>query len=273
VTEPEHVTRKPVARSRPGQGSAFSSELLKLVSLPAERVLLAAAVGSAGLIAALIYISVPVTKGRALSELAPSEILGAGMLGVDAAAFVAIIVAAIHIGSEYSSGMIESTLTITPARRYVLVGKFATVAVVAVAVGVAAAALCALAAVIVAGGLGIGASAVFAGGGIQFTLGSVATPVFYALVGAAAAFIFRSTALGIAVPLALRALTGIAGWFGEPISAVLVPIMPGAALHSLSGAATDHESIGVIGALASLVVWLGVGIGAAAWRFLRGDAQ
>ena len=68
------------------------------------------------------------------------------------------------------------------------------------------------------------------------------------------------------------AVGGLAGWFGEGVSAVLTPLMPVAAIHSLSGVATGHESIGIAGATLSLLGWLGISIGAAAWRFVRRDA-
>ena len=97
-------------------------------------------------------------------------------------------------------------------------------------------------------------------------------PVLYAVIAASAAFVCRSTALGIAIPLAVMAVGGLVGWFGDSVSALLTPLMPIAAIHSLSGVATGHESIGIAGATVSLFAWLGVSIGAAAWRLLRRDA-
>jgi hypothetical protein len=67
-------------------------------------------------------------------------------------------------------------------------------------------------------------------------------------------------------------LGGLAGWFGDSLSALLTPLLPVSAIHSLSGVATGHESIGIAGATISLLSWLGVSIGAAAWRLLRHDA-
>ena len=45
-------------------------------------------------------------------------------------------------------------------------------------------------------------------------------PVLYSVIAASAAFVCRSTALGIVVPLAVMAVGGLAGWFGDGVSAV-----------------------------------------------------
>jgi ABC-2 type transport system permease protein len=256
----------------PGVGSAIGSELSKLTSVPRQRALLVGAIGAAALMAVVFYVSLPVTQGRSLSALSPGELLGAGLLGVDAAAFVLIMLAAIHVGSEYSTGMIQSTLIITPARGRVLAAKFATVAATALVVGTIAAAVCIAAALTVGSAVGIDPSLILTGEGIQLVLGSIAMPVLYAVIAASAAFVCRSTALGMAIPLAVMAVGGLAGWFGDNISALLTPLMPVAAIHSLSGVATGHESLGIAGAAASILTWLAVSIGAAAWRLLRHDA-
>ena len=204
----------------PGLGSAISSEFIKLISVPRQRALLFGAIGVAALMAVVFYVSLPVTQGRGLSELEPAEVLGAGILGVDAAAFIMIILAAIHVGSEYSTGMIQSTLTITPSRRRVLVGKFVSVAVTSSAVGAIAAAVCVGAALIVAGGIGIGPGLILTAAGIQLAFASIVMPVLYSVIAASAAFVCRSTALGIVVPLAVMAVGGLAGWFGPTIECV-----------------------------------------------------
>ena len=171
--------------------------------------------------AAVFYLSLPVTQGRGLSELSPGEILGAGMLGVDAAAFVLIILAAIHVGSEYSTGMIQSTLIITPARGRVLAGKFVTIGATPWP-SARSRPWCAWRPP--SSWLGRSASirARFSRrAGVQFALGSIAMPVLYSVIAASAAFVCRSTALGMAIPLVVMAVGGLAGWFGDRVSALL----------------------------------------------------
>lgn len=256
----------------PGMGSAVAAEFAKLGSVPAQRALHLAAVVLAAVVAVVFYLSLPVTQGRSVSELGPDEVLETGMLGVDAAAFVLIIVAAIHVGSEYSTGMIVSTLILTPARSRVLAAKLVTVAIASLAVGAVAAAVCLGVALIVAGAHGIGPGLLLSAAGIQLVLGSLAMPVLYAVIAACAAFVGRSAAAGMVVPVILMAAGGVAGWFGPGVSASATPLLPVAAIHSLSGVATGPESIGLAGAAVSLVAWIGISVGAAAWRLFRRDA-
>jgi ABC-2 type transport system permease protein len=267
------ATREPLdSPTAPGIGSAIASEFIKLTSVPTQRALLAVAIGIAALTAVVFYVSLPMTQGRAARDLEPSEILGTGILGVDAAALIMIVAAAIHVGSEYSTGMIQSTLIITPSRGRVLMGKFVTVGVTSLAVGTIAAAVCVGAALILAGTLGIDPSLILTAPGIQLAVGSIAMPVLYSVIAASAALVWRSTALGIVIPFAVMAAGGLAGWFGDSVSALATPLMPAAAIHTLSGVATGHESIGLAGAALSLLAWIGISIGAAAWRLLRRDA-
>jgi ABC-2 type transport system permease protein len=129
---------------------------------------------------------------------------------VDATAFITIILAGIHVRSEYSTGMIRSTLTITPSRGRVLGGKFVTVIVTSFTVGAIAATVCVAAASLVAGTVGIDLSLILTAAGIRLAIASMAMPVLYSVIAASAAFVSRSTALGIVIPLAVVAAGGLA---------------------------------------------------------------
>jgi hypothetical protein len=256
----------------PGAGSAIAAEAIKLWSLPTQRSLMVVALGLAAVTAALFYVTLSVTQGRMLSQLAPREILGTGILGVDAAAFAVIVVAATHVGTEYSTGLIHTTLTLTPSRWRTLAGKLVTVGIAALAVGILAVVVCILAAIIAGVTAGMDAGSILTGGGLRLAAGSAAMPVVYAVLAAAGAFVFRSTALGIVTPLTVMAVSGISGWFGDTVSSVLTPLTPVAAIHTLAGSASGHEAIGIFGALVSLVAWMGIATGAAAWRLHGKDA-
>ncbi|MGI5290221.1 hypothetical protein ACQEVF_43725 [Nonomuraea polychroma] len=92
--------------------------------------------------------------------------LGAGVLGVDAAAFVVIVIAATHVGTEYSTGLIHMTLTLTPSRWRTLAGKLVTVGLAGVAVGIFAAVVCILAAVIAGATAGADVGSTLTGTGL-----------------------------------------------------------------------------------------------------------
>lgn len=122
--------------NRPGLSAAVASEAVKLLTLPRLRFLALVAVVLGTATALLFYLTLPVTQGRTLAELAPGEVLSVGLLGVDAAALVLIVFAAVAVGDEYTTGMMQTTLTLTPARGRVLGAKLVVVGLTALAIGV-----------------------------------------------------------------------------------------------------------------------------------------
>lgn len=252
--------------------AAATAEWLKLWTLPRQRVLIMVAIGLAALSSAFFYVTLPATQGRTLGELDPSSILGAGILGVDAATFVVIPLAAIFVGAEYSTGLIQTTLTLTPDRRRIVLGKLSTIGAVSLGIGAVAAVVCTLVAVIAGALIGSAPGEILTGAGIQLAAGSILMPLLYGVIAAAGAFVFRSTAGGILVPLTITAVGGVAGWLGEAVDTIVTPIMPASALHTLEGIATGHQMIGILAAVVSVLVWLGVAAAASAWRMLRHDA-
>lgn len=230
------------------------SETTKFTSVRSLPVLAGAAVFAAVAIAVLLLVSLPITQGATAAELAPSEVLGAALFGLDAAAIVLMVVGASFAGSEYATGLVAPTYLLTPRRGRVLAAKAVVVTAVAVGAAAVAAALCVLVGTAFGGGLDV-----------RLVAGSALTPVFYALVALAAATALRSTGGGVVAALALLALPTILGWI--PGVDVLVPLLPTAALHGISGA--EDPGIGVVPGALSLLAWLGI-LGAATLSRLRG---
>ncbi|PRX97725.1 hypothetical protein [Allonocardiopsis opalescens] len=248
------------------------SELGKLGSQRSLRLLAVLAVSAAPVTALVFCLSLPVTQGRAIDEVAPAELLSASALGIDAAALVVVVLAALAVGSEYATGLIQQSLAVTPRRGRLLAAKVLALALAAAAIGVSAALAVGVVALGVGASAGAPAGAVFADGGVRLLAGSVLMPVFYGVLAVAAAFAFRSTALGIVAPLAVLVLSAIAGWFGSAVGAVVTPITPLAALHSISGIAVGAEAIGAPAGFLSLAVWTGAVLSIADSRFRRKDA-
>lgn len=227
----------------------IASETTKFVTVRSLPWLSGAAVLAAVATAALFLVSLPITQGADASELAPAELLGASLLGLDAAAIVLIVAAASFAGSEYATGLVQPTYLLTPRRGRVVLAKAVVVTGVAVAVAAVAATLC-TAVGISAGGGPLDAAA------LRLAAGSALTPVFYALVAMAAALVLRSTGGGVVAALVLLGLPTLAAWI--PGVDVLVPLLPAAALHSISGVADAGEAIGAVPGALSLLAWLGI---------------
>lgn len=195
-----------------------------------------------------------------------------------AAPFLALIfgvLGVLTISSEYSSGMILSTLTAVPKRTPVFAGK-------AVVLGIVAA-LTAL--VLVAGGLIVAvlcypesASQLATSVVISGALGTIAYLVLIALFAFGVSVLLRSTAAGIAVvagvtfvlPIAFQMLA-MTGWewvptVGEYLPAQLGTIMSQGAIEVASGP-------GFAVATVAMVIWVAVVLVPAAVVFKRRDAQ
>ena len=218
------------------------------------------ALAAAPLVALLLVVSLPVTQGRGISAVPAAEVVSAGLLGVDAAAIVLMVLGASVGGSEYATGLAQPTFLVTPRRGRVVLAKVVVTASVAGVVATAAAVLCPLAAqvVLVAAGL---PPAPVDGALVRLAAGSALGPVFYALVALAAALVLRSTGGGVVVALAVLALPTVTSWI--PGLDVLAPVWPGAALHGVSGV-DEHVGAG-LGAL-SLLAWAAAVTAVAVWQ-------
>lgn len=223
------------------------------------------AVAASPLVALLLVVSLPVTQGRAIDAVPAAEVVAAGLLGVDAAAIVLMVLGASVGGSEYATGLAQPTFLVTPRRGRVVLAKVVVTASVAAAVATAAAVLCPLVAQLALVGVRQPAAPVD-GALLRLAAGSALGPVFYALVALAAALVLRSTGGGVVVALAVLALPTVTSWI--PGLDLLAPVWPGAALHGVSG--VDEQVGAGVGAL-SLAAWAVSVTAVAVWRVRMRD--
>lgn len=259
---------------RPGLRHALASEATKLLGVRTSTGLLVAAVVAAALMAAVFVLSVPVTQSTALSDLAPRETIGAGLLGLDVATVVVIVFAALQVGSEYATGSIATTLAVTPVRGRVLAAKALVVLASAAVAAVTSAVLCVAVTQLVLAAQGVPLVGLGTPAALRLVAGSAVTPVFYAVIAVAGAFVTRATAGGVVVGIALLLVPGVAGWFPTGLGRALIPLLPATALHSLSGASDpgSPEDISAGLAVLSLLLWWAAGIVVAHRRLTRRDA-
>lgn len=204
----------------------------------------------------------------------PQDVVSAGLLGIDVAAIVLVVLGAMFVGQEYSTGAIEQTFIITPKRARVLVAKTLIIGPIAFGVGVVAAVIGLAVGGVVLLVAGSDVAAGYTAATFRLAAGSVAMPMVYAPLGVFAAFIFRSTSGGILVPMTMGILGGIFGWLPASIAGWLIPLVPLAAVHTLSGAAQPGgpEDLGFGPAIVSLALWLVVPYLIARWRLTHKDA-
>lgn len=200
------------------------------------------------------------------------------MVSTAAASFLALVFGVLGVfavASEYSSGMILSTLTAVPRRTPVAAAKVLILA--------ALSAVTAL--VIVLGGLAIAAICLPAAAPelmtttvISGALGTAGYLVLFALFAAGVAGLLRSTAGGIAVvagvafvlPIGFQVLS-LTGWEWVPAAAQYLPASLGNVITQ--GVVDVASGPNFWGALAAMVAWAVVVMVPAVVTFARRDAR
>ncbi len=224
--------------------------------------------------AAIFLLTTGVTRGESLARMRPLDVAGTSLLGVDFANLVLVVLGASAVASEYSTGMIRSTLAATPRRLRFLAAKAAVLAVTALMAG----ALAAVAA------FGVGEVVLLAQGLpamdpsdprlVRLVFGSVLMAPFYSLLAIAFAFITRNTGAAVTAVLAVMSVPALVGALPEWWREFLQPLLPASALHSLSGSALPNapEYLAPGSATVVLVGWVAVLLLAAYLAFARRDA-
>lgn len=241
----------------PSMGSAIASEWTKLRSLRSNRVAALLALVLAFLSSGMFLLSLETTTGEALETYSTYDVVTSALLGADVAALVLTVVAAWSIGSEFTNGMIRTTMTATPRHSRFLVAKTVNVLVATYVIGVVAAGVCFLTAQLLLAAEGLPLASFSDPDNYRLILGAALMAPFYSLWAVAFAIIFRGTAGGvIAALIALLAppLVGILpDWWQDNV----LLFLPGEALHSISGV-TDSANVYLSPVLAvvAIVLWL-----------------
>ncbi|PRI11689.1 ABC transporter permease subunit [Leucobacter massiliensis] len=277
------VSSRPRAvHAKLGFGGVLRSEWIKLSSLRSIRItLLLTVLGGLGLsgLMSLMWSQ----QGIGMFGSGPAALQGYLLFGPALlSSFLALVFGVLGvfaISSEYSSGMILSTLTAVPKRTSVFVAKMLVLAGLSVAAAL----------VIFGGGLGVavafmpdaaaqlGSPAVVSG-----TLGAIAYLTLVALFAFGVSALLRSTAGGIAVvagvsfvlPIVMQLMT-MTGWSWVPeVSSYL----PGSLGSRLAQGVTETAAAAPAGpgfglAFAAMVLWAAVVVIPALLAFKRRDAK
>ncbi len=170
--------------------------------------------GTAWLLLAVAAVTVAVSAAAAASARCPAAGCGQdpgkiSLTGVDLGQAVVAMVAVLAVGTEYSTGMIRTTLAAVPGRVTVLAAKAAVVTALTLAAGAVAAAGSLLAGWLILPGHGFTRGHGFApltlatGPVLRATTGSVLYLALIALLSLGAAVAVRDTAVAIGAVLGL----------------------------------------------------------------------
>lgn len=249
------------------------AEFKKLFFLKSSKVYILTLIVSSLVLGMIFSTTTNVTQGKAIIELSSMEVLSANMLGVDLANIMLIIFTAISISKEFSTKLIQVSLTITPNRRRFLGGKIITFFIISVIISIATIILTYLISQVI---LAVNRMPLVTLKDIavrQFIFGVMIMPIFYTLIAVAATFIFKSSAGAITFSLAIMGIPALVKMFSESTQKVLLPIFPQSAIHNLSGAVEkgSTESLGIITSICILLAWIAVIILVANFKFEKQD--
>lgn len=257
------------APGRPGIVDVVRSEYTKITSVRSFRWILLSTPLITALTAVICGTTLPQTTDKSLDEYAPVDQLAAFLYGTYAITILMFAFSALIVSSEYSAKTSTTTLVVTPRRGRVFLAKLAVIAAISAVVGLVSVLVCVLVGTAITGG----DLDVLGNGLLRNAFWFALQPVFYSVLAALVALIFRSVAWGISLTGAVFAvLPAFLNAMPEGIETALKPFTPVAALHSIAGTPVpgSSEDIGAYGGIAVLAGWIVV-FSLWAWRRVSRD--
>ncbi|MEU8232652.1 ABC transporter permease [Actinoplanes sp. NPDC048967] len=265
------VAAAAVSNLKVTQGRVIRSEWIKFWSLRSTLITLATAVTlliGIGLLASSMLNSGATGPGPEPGELGPVD---ASLAGITFAQLAFGTLGVLFMASEYSTGMIRSSLTAVPKRLPVLWAKIAVFAVVVLVIGLAASAAA------FTGGqalIGDGAASWSDAGVVRAVVGSAVILAGSGVLGLALGALLRSTPAAISTLFgAMFLLSGVAqlllpeSWRDNVVQ--YLPSDAGSAFTSVSQGADALSPWVGLGVFVAYVAAVVVG---GAWRLRRSDA-
>lgn len=251
----------------------LSSELIKLWTWPAARLLGLTGVVLAVLGSAAFVLSTPVTTGQAVAELGLHDRLTISLLGVDLANVTLIVWAVLAVTGELTSGQIALTLQVTPRRNRVLAAKLGVLLGVAVAGSVVATLLAFGAGQLALLSQGVALPSIGDPGLVRLVLGTMLMIPVHVAFAATLAFCLRSGSLAFVGVFTIMCLPSLTRLLPTDLATPAHWLLPGSSLHTLSGASVpgDADYTAVWAAALVLVGWVTVLVALAMRSFRRLD--
>ncbi|WP_433724405.1 ABC transporter permease [Actinoplanes sp. CA-051413] len=266
------VTPAAVSNLKVTQGRVIRSEWIKFWSLRSTLITLATAVAlliGIGLLASSMLNSGAATgPGPEPGELGPVD---ASLAGITFAQLAFGTLGVLFMASEYSTGMIRSSLTAVPKRLPVLWAKIAVFAVVVFVIGLAASA------VAFTGGqalIGDGAASWSDGGVVRAVIGSAVILAGSGVLGLALGALLRSTPAAISTLFgAMFLLSGVAQLLlPESWRDNVVQYLPSDAGSAFTSVSQGADALSPWVGLGVFVGYVGAVVVGGAWRLKRADA-
>jgi ABC-2 type transport system permease protein len=265
-------------RQRPtvGFGATLASEWTKMISTRSTYIMLGLAVLLAVGMSALVALAVGSTYDDwNASDRASFEPITFSLAGMAFGSILLIVLGINLVASEYSSGMIRTTLSATPQRGRLLAAKVVLISAVTIIATLVITLVSMLAGKLILSSYDMPTYSLTDSDALR-TIGlTTLTSPLFPLIGATFAFLFRSIAAPITLSLAVFFAPAMFGslfprWWQENV----LSLLPSSGADSLSlGHVTDSDMyLDPLPAAIVVVAWLVITIGAAYVTLKRRDA-
>jgi ABC-2 type transport system permease protein len=265
-------------RQRPtvGFGATLASEWTKMISTRSSYIMLGIAFLVAVGMTALVSLAVGSTYDDwTAADRASFEPISFSLAGMAFGSILLMVLGVNLVASEYSSGMIRTTLAVTPQRGRLLAAKVVLISVVTMVVTFIITALSMLVGMTVLGSYDMPTVSLTDSDALRTIVAITLTSPLFPLIGATLAFLFRSIATPITLVLAVFFAPSMFGalfpnWWQENV----LSLLPSSAADSISLGHIVDSDMYLDPAVAGVVVvaWLVVVIGAAYLTLTRRDA-
>jgi len=252
----------------------IKSEYQKIVFLRFSKIFLVSLIILSLALGLIFSLTISVTQGKAITELQSFDVISVSMLGIDVAAIMLIIFTALLISSEFSTKLIHVSLAVTPNRKRFYLSKLTTYFLLSLVISIVTAFLAYFLGQLILMFNNMPTVSLLDPSIRQFILGCIAMPIFYCLLAVAATFTFGNSACAITFSLGVLLIPGLIRMFSDEIQKLIIPILPIAALHSISGIAErgSFELLSMTTSIIILVVWIFITSLIGIWQFERKDA-
>lgn len=259
-----------------GFGATLKSEWTKMISTRSTYIMLGIAFLIAIGMTGLISLAVGSTFDEwTAADKASFEPISFSLAGMGFGSILLIVLGVNLVASEYSSGMIRTTLAVTPQRGRLLAAKVVLIGVVTMLVTLVLTVLSMGVGMAVLGSYDMPTVSITDSDALRTIALLTLTSPLFPLIGATFAFLFRSIATPITLVLAVFFAPSMFGalfprWWQENV----LSLLPSSAADSLSLGHVNDSDMYLDPAIAAVVVaaWLVIVIGAAYVTLTRRDA-
>ncbi len=256
-----------------GLSHTLRGEWVKLTTWPNGRRTIWFSLLSAMVGAALLLLSVPVTRSTTLPEMTSQQHLEIMLMGVDVANITMIVLAVLFVAEENRTQMVEVTAALMPRRSTVVVAKTLLMAIVASVIAVAASLLVVITGMVILGVSGAMMPPLGEGWALRMIFGCMLMPPVHAVISVCFAYLMRSALLSFLAVFVVMSLPSLATVLPETMGRAAQFLLVTPAIHTIAGisrpGAIDYTSLP--SAFLILAAWVGLVLPAAILAFTRRD--